>query len=658
MRVRSLALFIAVILMNYGCSPDDRDVCLYHEDCPPCYKCNNGSCEIDESQLNACGGCGEVSEICDNNQDDDCDGLTDEGCGDPCDGVVCENPPDPECIDAGTLRVFTSPGQCQDGSCVYAFEDVTCPDGCENDACLGDPCQDVVCDSPPNECYQPTGTCANGVCSYAYLDGAMCSDGDPCTINDACSAGSCAGNPKQCVEPPEDTCSQPDYARVYEATGECVDGTCVYDYDDEYCPNGCWAGECIPTGSDLAAHPFALDFGEVVVGCGYESHYVQISNLGQQSVTIDDIYLQTVDSSYSLFGVPALPNTLTVGGNFAVSVRFHPAATGNHDNALVIEFGAEELIVPLSGAGVAPADATDVFHTPEVLPVDVLFVMENSGSMAMRQADIVAAAGEFIRQAQLHSVDFHIGVIATEVNQTETNVGDPPRDIIPGALVQAPGRPRILENTTPDLASAFSENLNLGSCCSDEQEAGLQAAWMSMTPPLINDENSGFFRDDARLNIIAFGDEDDQSEEDPDYYLGYFDVQYPGGGDWMMVSAVNGELPDGCGDYVTAAPRYNQAVEETDGLFRSICTDDFTPVMAALAKHAFRPPRFFFLSENALESSIQVTVNDNPVPQAGSPGGADGWTYLAGENAVWFGDSVVPPFGATVVVRFTAICGG
>jgi hypothetical protein len=128
------------------------------------------------------------------------------------------------------------------------------------------------------------------------------------------------------------------------------------------------------------------------------------------------------------------------------------------------------------------------------------------------------------------------------------------------------------------------------------------------------------------------------------------------GGDWFSFSAITGDVPDGCGEYTQACVKYVEMIDRTGGMFQSVCASDFDPAMTALGRHAFMPPRIFFLTQPADSSSISVTVNQVTVPRASTYLGADGWTYLIDDNAIWFGDNVIPPNGSSIEVRYRGIC--
>jgi hypothetical protein len=124
---------------------------------------------------------------------------------DPCTDVVCDSPPDDECEDTDTLNAYDPEGYCVDGDCYYNFVPTDCPFGCVSqagdDVCEADPCDGVVCDDPPNdECtdsvhllvYEDTGSCDGGLCSYIAAEN-LCPHGcDTKPGDDDCvPAGDC-----------------------------------------------------------------------------------------------------------------------------------------------------------------------------------------------------------------------------------------------------------------------------------------------------------------------------------------------------------------------------------------------------------------------------------------------------------------------------------
>jgi hypothetical protein len=262
---------------------------------------------------------------------------------------------------------------------------------------------------------------------------------------------------------------------------------------------------------------------------------------------------------------------------------------------------------------------------------------------------------------ELFQLDFHLGVIATEVNDTETGMGTPPRDIIPGVLVQAPGRPKVVTNGTPQTVTAFTENFDMGACCSEEQEAGLQAAWMALSPSYLSDptRNAGFLRDEARLVLVVAGDEDDQSVETVAFYADFFkSLKADRGSDWIRFFAITSPMPEGCGEYAASA-RYAEAADALGGGVFSICqatSADFEIVMQNIVPYSADPLDTFRLSQEPDPGSLMVTVGGNPVSEASSFRGPDGWTYLVATRELYIGTDETPPRGSEVVISYRGIC--
>ncbi|HEY8427101.1 MAG TPA: hypothetical protein VIL20_01955, partial [Sandaracinaceae bacterium] len=128
---------------------------------------------------------------------------------------------------------------CDDG------DPCTIDDRCRAGACAGTP---RVCDSPPGACFAPIGACMGGECVYDPADG-PCDDGDPCTDGDACTGGVCRGEPRVCDAPPPPTCVSASTLRTFEPIGTCAAGSCDYAHVDRECPDGCADGacRCVPT---------------------------------------------------------------------------------------------------------------------------------------------------------------------------------------------------------------------------------------------------------------------------------------------------------------------------------------------------------------------------------------------------------------------------
>lgn len=209
---------------------------------------------------------------------------------------------------------------------------------------------------------------------------------------------------------------------------------------------------------------------------------------------------------------------------------------------------AAGLALALAGAACdhVPADAVQRCDAAVVLPAavatDVLFVIDDSGSMSEEQANLAQNLGAFIDTLAASAVqnDFRIGVTTTSLQsfagatayasgpaagvpfpagalvaiQTDA-AGDP----IPGALVYDAaahaatggfGGHRILDRGSPTLVEDFKANVRVGLNGANKEQP-FRVARLALSDRLA-DANQSFLRPGARLAVIFVSDEDDCSD--------------------------------------------------------------------------------------------------------------------------------------------------
>jgi len=133
--------------------------------------------------------------------------------------------------------------------------------------------------------------------------------------------------------------------------------------------------------------------------------------------------------------------------------------------------------------------------------LDVLFVIDNSLSMAAEQARLRAAAAEFLPYAFEEGdvrFDTHLGVITTDMDDPEHG----------GRLVPVDGVRYADGSMTVEEAIAWVEAaVFVGTSGSAEERVrdAVEAAIVSRQEA----ENAGFFRSDAHLEVFVISDEDD-----------------------------------------------------------------------------------------------------------------------------------------------------
>lgn len=132
-------------------------------------------------------------------------------------------------------------------------------------------------------------------------------------------------------------------------------------------------------------------------------------------------------------------------------------------------------------------------------PIDVLFVIDDSGSMGNDQQALSENFQAFFGAFRAREVDFHLGAVTTDMSAANRS----------GRLV-AP----FLTQDTLDLERRFAQMVRPGTTGSASEQA-LGAARAALTLPLVDSANAGFMREEADLALVFLGDEDDQSSVDP-----------------------------------------------------------------------------------------------------------------------------------------------
>lgn len=158
---------------------------------------------------------------------------------------------------------------------------------------------------------------------------------------------------------------------------------------------------------------------------------------------------------------------------------------------------------------------------------DVLFVIDNSGSMSEEQLAIATELPAFVselRQGGGVAQDFRVGVITTSVyRRSFIDNRDLYREYpeeaghlrpVPTAA-EEPSAERYIEGSDPDLLPKFGRLVKQGTLGSG-QETPFEAVRLAVasslaTTPLAQGGNGGFLRDGARLLVVVVTDEEDCS---------------------------------------------------------------------------------------------------------------------------------------------------
>jgi hypothetical protein len=275
--------------------------------------------------------------------------------------------------------------------------------------------------------------------------------------------------------------------------------------------------------------------------------------------------------------------------------------------------------------------------------------------MASEQAALAASFPKFFAHLQNASppLDYRIGVTTSDIFATAGQLVGSPVVIVGNS--SDPNVPN-----TPNPQAAFQSNVLVGTNGSPRDES-LEAASMALTllqqgaqSAQQNNQSVLFLRPDAALFLIFVGDGSDYSPNQPNYYWRtYLQAKGIGNNSLVQVSAIAGDLPNGCCPLdccppgctdeaccisTSAAPewclgtgccvntlnescfsadpglRYYEVVELATGFYGSICSSDFNQTLDSLGLQALGLQHKFYLSQTPqLEGdggvSLQVEVD-------------------------------------------------
>lgn len=422
------------------------------------------------------------------------------------------------------------------------------------------------------------------------------------------------------------------------------------------------------TQAALLIVPNEIDFGTIGVGRTTPARTVQIYNTSSTPAIIRSI--QQAAPRNPAFTVtqrpPEVPASIPPGQSAEFSVSFHADALSHYAGAVEI-FGTFDgnpvtYVVSMQGRSSLAARQEERFEQLSARKVDVLFVVDFSGSMAQEQIAMAANFSEFLRFAEAQALDYQIGVTTRIVNAGGRLFHT---DQVRGNGFNGPLADRfVTPASTPDPNTVFGRNVQAVNLFSGLLDVGdLYASYLALTPPATAGHNAGFLRPDALLSVIYVSDEPEYSHlladvpgRDIDFYVDFLrSVKGFRNTNLMSASAIVGDAPDGCegpGGSAVAGPRYAELAYRTGGTVHSICTNDWSGTLQALSRTAFGLRSRFFLSNPPDISTLVVLVDGVQVP-ATSMSGTVNWSHDPTTNAVEFSAWAVPEPGAQIIVRYT-----
>lgn len=302
--------------------------------------------------------------------------------------------------------------------------------------------------------------------------------------------------------------------------------------------------------------------------------------------------------------------------------------------ALLAGCGVENLIRGEDPVVDEPVVLVERFEQAPHAQVDILFVVDNTGSMSEEQLALSEGFEAFVLAVEDLSLAWQIGVVTTSLEPDELGI--------------LHGEPWIITPASGDPVGALEQAVDVGTDGADE--AGLAAMVAALTDPDAVEANRGFRRPEAALHVVVLSDDDDDSDavlgSDPvGAALLVLDAQAIDQGPEARLSAVIGDVPSGCrghGGEAFPGTRYAEVADATGGVVASICEADLGDIVEELAGLSAQYPTRF---------ELQAVPDGPPRVSVDGVRQDEGWALESEPPAVVFEQA--PSGGSVVQVRYT-----
>ena len=251
------------------------------------------------------------------------------------------------------------------------------------------------------------------------------------------------------------------------------------------------------------------------------------------------------------------------------------------------------------------------------IPADILWVIDNSGSMGTYHKNLIQNMDIFINNFAHKSqlVPWKMGLLSTSSND-DPYIGFTPNN--------------LLDSTTVNPVDKFNgaiSRLGTNGDGTEKSFAPIRSTFQSYPD---------FLREDSRLFIIFISDEDEQSSISVEGFLEFLKSLRP-----LASISAYGVLKEGnCGNSNFKGSRYDRFMMQlTRSITYSICSDDYGLVLSDLSEDIAKKltTSKIHLTSIPIAETIQVFYDEEVIPNGiASQGGF--WLYNALENTISFHD--------------------
>lgn len=306
-----------------------------------------------------------------------------------------------------------------------------------------------------------------------------------------------------------------------------------------------------------------------------------------------------------------------------------------------------------------------VTYTPR--PIDILWIVDDSGSMRPSQESLTENFPRFINRFEEKNYDFHMAVQTTEAWLGKFQGDDSRRRFRTGFDIGL--GTHVMSSITQPLADIFTDIAMQGTSGSGDERA-----FSSFLDTLDYAGNSDFRRADAFLSIIIVSDEDDFSATNAawgndDYsnpnliavshYKDFLD-QYAGSGNYnvnaiaIIDQACRNTFPANGAQkigtrYLDLINQVNSSIADpkSHGQATSLC-ENFGNSLELISNAIASSVARFKLNRIPLVETISVKINGASIPQSLT----NGWHYDVARNEIALSGTAEPGEGDVIDINY------
>jgi len=372
----------------------------------------------------------------------------------------------------------------------------------------------------------------------------------------------------------------------------------------------------------MSVDPIDTDYGLISIGCDNEER-ITIRNNGNMDLIIDSVIqmvTQPADILMELGSLPEPPWTLIPESELDFLISYIPINIGDDESVISI-IGNDPILAEVEtyqyGSGDVEKWFTHTWTQEEIPVLDVLWVIDNSGSMNSHQTNLADNIGYFMSTFITSNADYNMAVITTDSEYF--------------SIIVTP------YHLDPELEVASLVVTGTGGA---GMEKGIQMAATSLDNPQFAGRGGSFFREAAKLIVIFVSDEPDFSDGGWASYVSFFDHLKPHG--YFIPYGVIGDRPAGCST-AQFGSGYWDLIDLYGGTWYSICAPDWGVQLQNLAGEVTGGSNFLLEEPDPIEDTIEVTVNGQL---------STDWEYNPGTNSINFAAGYIPSEGQTIEVNY------